>query len=292
VDVAARLLFQQVSLQGASPVSIPEMGYDLIIETSPDASQVISLALDEGEATVSEAGTATAAPTQIPLYQIGDTIAVRAGPILDHNNHIVPDGTVARFTMSTRADSGEILRQVEATTANGVARATFVIDKPGSVEISVTSEPALISGVLQFEASNEGVVVTVVVPVKTTTPEPVLPTPTIVVENDLVSPEGYPRLGMWLLTLLALFGSAGLAFWAISKIITPRWGLRWALCIFFGGLLGYNYLALDFPGVANWIADETGAIGILALTFGGELLGGIAAWVWMRWFSEPASQAD
>jgi len=206
----------------------------------------------------------------------------------------VPDGTVARFTMSTRAESGGILRQVDATTVGGIARATFVIDKPGSVEIRVASEPALVSEGLQFEASNEGAVaVTVVVPVVTTTPEPVLPTSTVaVVENDLVSLEGHPRVGMWLLTLLALFGSAGLAFWAVSKIVSTRWGLRWALCIFFGGLLGYNYLALDFPGAANWIAADAGAIGVLILTFGGEILGGIGAWIWMRWFSEPVSRAD
>ncbi len=296
VDVAARLLFQQVSLLGASPVSIPAVGYDLIIETSPDAAQVILLALEqEAEALPTAAGeTPTAEPTQIPQYRIGDTLAVRAGPILDHNGHIVPDGTVARFIMSTRVDSGGILRQVDATTVAGIARATFVIDKPGSVEISVASEPALVSTVLQFEASNEGsVAVTVVVPFPTTTLEPVLPTPTVVVvENDLISLEGYPRVGMWLLTLLAIVGSAGLAFWAVSKIISTRWGLRWALCIFFGGLLGYNYLALDFPGAANWIAQDAGAIGVLLLTLSGEVLGGLAAWVWMRWFSEPESQAD
>ncbi|MEP6894090.1 MAG: glycoside hydrolase family 3 N-terminal domain-containing protein [Chloroflexota bacterium] len=293
VDVAARLLFQQVSPQGASPVSIPAVGYDLITETAPDASQVISLALDQPQASATEVVTPTAESTQVPQYRIGDTITVRAGPILDHNHHIVPDGTAARFTMSTRAETSAILRVVDATTVDGVARATFVIDKPGSVEIRAVSGPAQVSTVLQFISNESGVAVTVVAPTVPTTPEPILPTPTIVVvENNLVSLEGYPRLGMWLLTLLALFGSAGLAFWAASKIISPRWGLRWALCIFFGGLLGYNYLALGFPGAANWIAVNAGAIGVLILTFGGEVLGGIAAWTWMRWFSEPASQAD
>jgi beta-N-acetylhexosaminidase len=295
VDVAARLLFQQVSLQGASPVSIPAVEYDLITETSPDASQVISLALDQEEASaVAEGVTPTVGPTQVPQYRIGDTIAVRAGPILDHNHHIVPDGTVAQFTMSTRADSGGILKQVDATTVNGIARASFVIDKPGSVEIKVVSEPALVSEGLQFEASNEGAVaVTVVVPVVTTTLQPVLPTPTIMVDiSPWVTPEGYPRLGGWLLTLLALFGSVGLAFWAVSKIVSVRWGVRWALFIMIGGLLGYNYLALGSSSVANWIATEAGATGVLVLTFMGELIGGIAAWIWMQWFSEPESRAD
>ena len=51
--------------------------------------------------------------------------------------------------MSTRVESGGILRQVEAYTVNGIARATFIIDKPGRVEISVASEPALESVELQ-----------------------------------------------------------------------------------------------------------------------------------------------
>ena len=47
VDVAARLLFQQVTVQGTSPVSIPAVGYDLITQTSPDPAQVIPLSLDQ-----------------------------------------------------------------------------------------------------------------------------------------------------------------------------------------------------------------------------------------------------
>jgi beta-N-acetylhexosaminidase len=296
VDVAARLLFQQVSVQGASPISVPAVGYDLIIETSPIDSQVIPLALDNEneEVAVPALETATANPTPLPPYRIGETIAVRAGPILDHNNHIVPDGTPARFTMSTRVESGGILRQVEATTVDGIARATFVIDKPGSVEISVASEPALESVVLQFEASDEGnVAVTVMVPVASATPEPILPTPTTAIDvSPWITPEGYPRLGGWLLTLLALFGSVGLVFWAVSKIVSVRWGVRWALITLIGGLLSYNYLALGSIGAANWIATEAGATGVLVLTFIGELLGGIVAWVWMRWLSEPASRED
>ena len=100
--------------------------------------------------------------------------------------------------------------------------------------------------------------------------------------NDLISQDGHPRIGVWMIALLALFGSAALVYWAVSRIITPRWGLRWALCIFLGGLLGYNYLALDMPGAAQWIADGAGALGVLLLIFGGEVLGmlGVVAWMW------------
>jgi len=299
VDIAARLLFQQISLQGASPVSIPDIGYDLITQTSPDPTQIIPLALDQeippptptSEAVLTPTIT-TAVPTKIPLYRIGDTISVRAGPILDHNQHVVPDGTVVRFMMSTRDEIGQILQQIEATTSAGTARASFAINEPGKVEISVVSEPAAISEVLQLDSSNEGAAVTVIVPQVTMTPTVTTPTPTAVPENDLISPEGYPRVGIWLLVLLAISGGAGLAFWAVSRILSTRWGLRWALCIFLGGLLAYNYLALDFPGAAEWIASDAGAFGVLLLTFAGEVIGALGAWIWMQWFSERASPAD
>lgn len=300
VEVAARLLFQQISLQGASPVSIHEVGYDLITQTSPEPTQIIPLALDQevlatptSEPPVSPTPpTVTAEPTKIPLYRIGDTIAVRAGPIFDHNQNIVPDGTVVRFTMSTLAEGGGILQQEEATTLSGVARASFAIDKPGKVEIRAASEPAMLSQVLQFDASNEGAAVTVVVPVMSATPEMMTPTPTPVPESDLISPEGYPRLGVWLLVMLAVIGSSILAFGAVSRLVSPRWGLRWALCVLLGGLAAYNYLALDLPGAADWIASEAGAFGVLLLTFMGELIGALGAWVWMQFFSERASPAD
>jgi beta-N-acetylhexosaminidase len=299
VEVAARLLFhEQVTLEGASPVSIPAVDYDLRVATSPDEDQIIPLALDQAVETTptssSETPATETAPTQtpIPLYRIGDTITVRAGPILDHNNHIVPDDTPVRFTMTTRDETGEILQPMEAETENGLARASFSIDRPGTVEIRAVSEPALESVVLQFDASNEGAVVITVVPTFTATIETPQPTttPVVVEDNQLISPEGYPRVGSWLLVMLAVIGGALLMFWAVSRIISTRWGLRWALCVFLGGLVAYNYLALGLPGATDWIADSAGAFGVLVLTFGGELIGALGAWIWMQVLSGPASR--
>jgi beta-N-acetylhexosaminidase len=292
VDVAARLLFQQVALQGASPVSIPAVGYDLITVTAPDPQQVIPLSLDQDDLATPTVDSSTPESILTPAYRIGDSIAVRAGPILDRNGHIVPDGTVARFTMSTRDDTGGILRFVDAITTGGIARANFVIDKPGNVEINVTSEPALISVTLQFAASSEGVIVTEVAPLITATATEVLPTPTPIPTPIWVTLEGYPRMGGWFLALLGLLGSVGLAFWAVSKIDSILWGVRWALCMSIGGLIGYNYLALGLPGAAEWIAAGAGVNGMLLLMFSGETLGGIAALIWMRRASASTSQAD
>jgi beta-N-acetylhexosaminidase len=297
VEVAARLLFQEIPLQGASPVSIPALQYELSKVTQPDPTQIIPLSLDQTtEATPTANPSLTEViPTQteIPLYKIGDTIAVQAGPILDHNQHLVPDGTPVRFTMAMLDEEKGILHQEDTTTVKGMAHASFSINRPGKVEISVISEPAFDSLALQFDASNEGAAVTVVAPQVTPTLQatPTV-TPTPVPESDLVSPEGYPRLGIWLLVVLAVVGGAILTFWAMSRLVSRRWGLRWALCVFLGGLAAYNYLALGFPGAADWIASSSGAFGVLLLTFAGEVIGSLAAWVWMQVFSGPKSPID
>ena len=297
VEIAARLLFQQADLQGASPVSISVLGYDLLTVTQPDPAQIIPLSLEQ-----TIAATPTANPsltevvptqTEIPLYKIGDTIAVQAGPILDHNHHVVPDGTPVRFTMAVLNEEKGILQQVDAETVMGIAHASFAINRPGKVEIRVASEPAVDSVALQFDASNEGAAVITVVPTVTITPQPApTTTATPMIGNDLVSPEGYPRIGSWLLVMLAVIGSALLMFWAVSRIVSRRWGLRWALCVFLGGLAAYNYLALGFPGAADWIASSSGAFRVLMLTFAGEVIGSLGAWIWMQILSGPRSPGD
>lgn len=305
VEVAARLLFerQQTPLQGDSPVSIPGVGYDLIEATSPDADQIIPLTLDQAAVEITptaeaESGTMTptAEPTQtpIPLFSVGDTIAVRAGPIFDHNQNIVPDGTPVRFIMSTTDENGKIEEFAESETVDGVARTSFAITRLGSVEIRAVSEPAVKSGLVRIllDPSND-VPVTVIPPEVSPT---VTPTPTVTVSptptRGLVTPDGYPRVEMWLIVMMAVIGSTVLTFWAMSRLVSQRWGLRWSLCVFLGGLAAYNYLALGFPGAANWVATSSGAFGVLMLTLAGELIGSLAAWIWMTLFSEPALRED
>ena len=94
VDVAARLLFQELTPVGASPVSISAVGYDLISVMSPDPDQIIPLFLDLEPVPVATGSPTTPEPTPIPLFRIGDTIAIRTGAIMDNNGHPVPDGTV------------------------------------------------------------------------------------------------------------------------------------------------------------------------------------------------------
>jgi beta-N-acetylhexosaminidase len=282
VDVAARLLFQELTPTGASPVSIPGIGYDLISVMTPDPDQIISLSLDLAPVPIPTGTPSTPEPTAIPFFKIGDTIAVRTGMIVDHNGHPVPDGTVVQFSMVLTGEGGGILQQVETVTTQGVGRGSFGLDKPGLLEIHAVSEPAGISKVLQLDVSQAGqFAVTVIVPELTQSSEPTLSAPELSDDDGFVSPTGYPKFPAWLLAMLLILLSAGLAYWLGGRFLTPRAGIRWALGILVGGLLGYNYLILGLPGGADWLS-ASGLGGVLGFVILGELLGLGAGWYWSR----------
>ncbi len=282
VDVAARLLFQELTPVGESPVSIPAVGYDLNSVMSPNPDQVIPLFLDLEPVPVGTGSPTTPEPTPIPLFRIGDTIAVRTGAIMDNNGNPVPDGTPVKFSMMLTGEGGGILKQVDAFTTQGVARAAFGLDKPGLLEISVTSEPAMISNVLQLDVSQSGAVAVIVVtPELTESIEPT-PQPTAIVEEDpYISSEGYPRFSAWLIAMFFITLSIWVAYSMGIRIANRRSAFRWALGIALGGLLAYNYLVFGMFGVMNWLI-ASGLSGVIIFVFMGELLGFAAGWAWSR----------
>jgi beta-N-acetylhexosaminidase len=283
VDVAARVLYQELAPSGHSPVSIPGIGYELINITAPDPDQIITLFLDlPSVSTPTSVASLTPEPTAVPVFNLGDSVTVRTGTILDHNGLPVPDGTVVRFTVSLGGEGGGVFQQQDATTADGSAAISFRIDKPGLVEIRAASEPANISEVLQLDV-REGVaaVVTVIMPFPTETVVPPSPTPVIVQENDFVTADGAPRFSGWILSLFMLGGGAVLAWWVGESWGTQRWGIRWALCTLLGGLLVYNYLALGLPGAVNALTEGGGGA-LVGFTVAGEFVGALCAWLWMR----------
>jgi len=283
VDVAARLLFQELPPAGASPISIPSLGYDLIQVTSPDPHQVIPLALDLPPGAPPSDASTTPQPTPVPLFKIGDTISIRTGVIRDHNGHPVPDGTVVRFFMTLTGEGGGIVQQSETMTLEGMARVSFGLDKPGLLQIRASSEPALNSEVLELDVSSSGqpAAVTVIAPPLTPpSSAPPIPGPQTR-EGGFVTPEGAPRLSAWLVTLLVLAGGAGLAFGFGYHTGGAERGMRWGLLALIGGLTVYNYIAWGLPGGARF-ASSTGIGGILSASFLGLMLGWGAAWRWTR----------
>ncbi len=282
VDVAARLLFQELTPVGDSPVSISAVGYDLISVMSPNPDQIIPLFLDLEPVPVVAGDASTPEATPIPLFRIGDTIAIRTGVILDNNGHSVPDGTVVQFSMMLTGEGGGILKQVDAVTTQGVAHAAFGLDKPGLLEIHVTSEPAVISEVLQLDVSQSGAVaVTVVVPELTQLIEPT-PEATVVVEEDeYISAEGYPRFSAWLVAMLFITFSILVGYGVGIRITSRRAAFRWALSIALGGLAAYNYLILGLFGIVNWLT-ASGLPGAITFVLMGELIGFVGGWFWSK----------
>ena len=310
VEVAARLLFQEISPFGASPVSIPGTGYSLLTATSPDPNQIISLNQDlpvtstptpEASATFSLTATATidvsmtpTAPPQM-LLKMGDTIAVRTGVILDHNKHPVPDGTSVRFVLLLSQGESGLTRQIETTTIDGVATANFSLDQPGLIKIQVSSEPARVSNTIQLTVNNEGAAPIIITPtveviVVTPTEIPVTPQPTAKPEIPFSTPEGYPTFSGWFLALLLMAAGVALAYWVGMQFAQARWAVRWALLVLLGGLATYNYLVLDMPGSSFWL-DERGLPAFLQAILFGQSIGFIAGWVW-RLMSERPKQTQ
>ncbi len=284
VEVAVRLLYQELSPHGASPVSIPGIGYDMISVTSPDPNQVISLSLDLQPASASTPDSTglTPEPTAMPLFEIGDTIAVRTGVILDHNGHPVPDGTVVRFLLVMPEEGGSVVEQKDVVTLAGVGRTSFKLDRFGLFEIRAISEPAMLSEALQLDVSRgASSAVTVIAPTSPVTAEPPLETTPVPAETrrDTLTSDGYPRLGGWLIVIILLGVGGWLSYWVGYNLFSRRWAVRWALCTLLGGLAAYNYLALGLPGGVAWVL-RGGILAVLGVTVAGLLLGACVAWLW------------
>ncbi|HNT53096.1 MAG TPA: glycoside hydrolase family 3 N-terminal domain-containing protein [Anaerolineaceae bacterium] len=285
VNVAARILFQEISPTGALPVTVPGVGYDLIESTSPDPAQVIPLYLDLPAATATPNTTGTPEPTPAPSYLIGDTIPLRTGLILDRNRHMVPDGTVVRFVFELGGET-TTTQQIETVTEQGVAHASYRIQSAGALQIRVISDPAYSSDIIQLNvAENQGAVPTVLVatlePSVTPTLEPTAtPSPTPEAPPVAEPPSGLTGLH-WLLAAALSWGGAAAIYALARRRVSIRWGVRWALLSGLGGLLAYLLLLILSRGSPGWLGSaRLGAT--VGFTLPGVLLGWLAGWIWQQ----------
>jgi beta-N-acetylhexosaminidase len=294
VEVAARLLFRELTPTGMLPVSVTGIGYDLHIAITPDPTQLIALSLElPSIPTPTSATLLPVEPTITPSFKVGDTFSVRTGVIVDNNGHPVPDGTKVQFRIAMNGTGG-FVQQIAGVTTDGFARASFSIDRPGLLEISASSDPALSSVVLQLNVTNEGSSVTIVTP----TPSPQftptstqVPSPTPFTETPSSLEKGYTSITDWLLMVISLFGLAILSYWFGDRIGTPRWGVRWAICVVLGGLLAYTYLATRLPGSSAYL-QRGGWSGMMGIVLLGAVVGLGAAYVWYKLSSESAKQSS
>ncbi len=281
IEAAARLLFREIRPQGASPVSISGVGYDLITATSPDPDQIIPLHWDF-PAPASAVEATTPEPGEPLAVSPGQAVPVRTGIIQDHNGHPVPDGTVVRFLL-TGSGGEPVQQQVTVTTVNGVARASLQPAQPGTWEIRAQSDPATQSDVLIVQVAGEP---------GAETPTPIPPTPLPPTATPGVSPtpeaaitppsHSHTDLGDYFLNLILSLLVAWLAYRHALAQGRVRWGLRRGTLALSGGMLAYLYLALGLPGSSAGLL-RWGRLFPLLVTSSGLLLGLLAALAWERY---------
>jgi beta-N-acetylhexosaminidase len=292
IDIAARVLFQELIPRGSLPVSVAGVGYDLISATTPDPAQIIQLRLETGETETTETPTASLEPTIAMVFNVGDNLPIRTGTIVDHNGNPVPDGTVVRFMIDTGSSSGNV-ETVETVTTKGIARTTYRIASKGILEIRVQSEPALVSQTLQLNITDSGGVITAIEPtVKPTEPSATQDgqqpqsTASLVPYNS--HPAGLPTATDWLLTTILVIGLSAGVFWLGLKEISLKWGIRWASAACISGYLIFMYLTLGMPGSSS-VINASGSSAIALLSIAGVLIGWGIALIW--WWMEKRKKA-
>ena len=143
LEAAVRALFRSRAqpVRGAPPVSVPGTRFSNLVERlEPDLNQIIGLTLlnegivfeqtEENEVVVAQAD-----------LSVGDILELQAGPILDRNGNMVPDGTPVNFRLDYEGE--EFARQVNPVgTRGGYARRSVPLEQAGTLLITVSSVEA------------------------------------------------------------------------------------------------------------------------------------------------------
>jgi beta-N-acetylhexosaminidase len=252
VEAAVRALFRELDPQGAPPVDVAGINYDLARQLSPDPDQVIPLVQVE----------------PIPGSDLYPTMTVRleAGPVLDRNGHPVPDGTQLTFYAEPhdRATGGI---SYSGTTLQGLGQMTLTLHDPGAIRLRVESGDARRSQVVELDVQPRPTET----PTETPTPTPV-PTTQTPVASPTASPlpppdsvrEALPSTGDPVRSVdgfdlaLAIGTVFLIAGGGYPLLISHRKGrsrvMRWALVALIGGMGAYICYAMQWIRPETWLS--------------------------------------
>ncbi len=296
LETAVRTLFRELQPEGSLPVSVAGVNYDLprVLEPDPDRPFPLKLLLPDPE---------TGEPRSIDPrldvidLQVGDAIIVQAGPVLDHNGHVVPDDTLVEFVFLDQQAGVELPRR-QAPTVNGMASTQLVIERAGTFQISATAgegahaEAALILTIGGEEGAILATATPTVTPTPTHTPTPTLtpthtPTPTpepTATPSPVVAPNPTPpvdsgisgrrvNLGAFLIALIANLLAFIMHYIIGGGARLPRERVaRDALISIIGAQLLYILYAMGWLPGSNALQTLIGPAGALLVTFFGGLL--------------------
>jgi beta-N-acetylhexosaminidase len=263
VESAVRVLFGEHVPQGAPPVDVVGINYNLQRQLGPDPDQIIPLR---------QLDPAPGASLQPPA-----SVHLLAGPILDRNGHGVRDGTATTFYAEMGGDL--YVPPVQAATGGGLAEAIFALEEPGQVRFRVESGEALRSQTLSLTLLPQPTATPAPTdtprptPTDTPTPQPTLtpqpsPTalpagPTVVTAGAGARPVGGADLALAAATILVVM----LVGWLVlGRRRQPTTTVRWVLLAVTGGMLAYILYALRLFRPEAWgILPEAAWISSLAL---------------------------
>lgn len=276
IDQAARMLFQEITPTGASPVSVPGIGYDLIDVTAPDPDQVIPLSiLSEFIAEIGDGG--------IEELAQGDLVQFEAGTILDNNGNPVPDGTPVDFVISDQAENIPPFK-IQSITNNGKARINLSLDRAGVIIIRAESSPARNSQIIQInikegEAGEGAISGESPTEEAESSPRPTKASPTATAAQNSGEnmSDNKPKNTLGAIGLiLGLIGLAlgGVADYALSSLLKEEneFHIRRFMIIAISGLISYNYIALGFKG-SKIIKESMGLMSGFVIAVAGSMIG-------------------
>lgn len=256
VEVAARLLFQDVVPLGAPPVTVDAVNYEIPVQLEPDADQPLTLRMDGSARNL-------VAPAEVTVV---------TGVIRDRNGNPVPDGTAVEIVGQWRDNPEAAAPRIATTTRDGVARTTVPLTMEGVLELRARAEevlsqrPLLIT--VQGPTPTPGPTETPT-PTATPTPPPApgeLPPvepPPVVAPAPAPLPDPLPPAA-FLLSLagtLAMMGGA----WALSRRRPLVSRVRLSLMAVIGGMGGYLLWGA--------IGAGGGLLAALPVALGGALFG-------------------
>jgi len=270
LETAARVLFQEITPVGSSPVSIPGIAYDLNTAMNPDPRQILTLEVDTSKIE-------GVASTEQPVFQIGDAIPLKTGIILDQNGHPVPDGTVVRFSFTISGDR-VVNEQVETLTQNGIAQTTYRLQLPGVLEIRVSSDIAQESQVLTLDISGgKSGVITSFIPTSIPTEDAQNATSIIEPKDGANTSSTAGYVFEWFLgTITAWLGGVAVYF-GTKRFDRSINHLRLALGAVIGGLSVLVWILIAIPGPMK-DAGTAGLFGLIFLVIAGNSIGLFLTW--------------
>jgi beta-N-acetylhexosaminidase len=284
-ETAIRTLFGEFSSAGNSPVSVASINYSIIAQTAPNPNQVIPLVAPD-----TFTNTAQLQPSQQQIdVKVNDKLKLRAGPVIDRNNRIVPDGTPVQFILTYPAERLD-LPIITQPSKSGFAEATITIDRKGNLTARVQSDQATTSYTLRVNTGDTNTQIETIKPTPQPSPSPlpipttfvrpteipsvtITPTPTVITRVVRANLTGFVLvlLAMGLLGLLTNFALqntrrvSALYRW---RVILWGWIAGWLAYVFVAmGLPGSNQISVNFGWMGGALLALVTAVFVIAVLF-------------------------